>query len=208
MPLRRAACAAFPPAPLSLAVGHSFLPSEQNQALLQLHLEIKMTNGQNQNQPKKYNQQSGTPNIQSQNPYAPPRALIADINAVPVEAAIEDLPVSEKWKARFRAIALAGGPKMPNFKKLSKSDRRKAYSFNFLAFLFGPLYYIAKGMWKRGIALFALLVVVVIVLGFALDFFGFERVSNALGYGVSAVFAIRANIDFYKKMVLGDNGWW
>ena len=41
-----------------------------------------------------------------------------------------------------------------------------------------------------------------------LDQFGYEKLANALGYGVGAVFAVRANIDYYKKMVLGDNGWW
>lgn len=146
--------------------------------------------------------------MHSQNPYAPPQSFVADINASPIESSIEDLPVSEKWKTRFRAIALAGGPKMQNLKSLPKSDRSNAFSFNVLAFFFGPLYYIAKGMWKRGIALFALMVVIVLTLGFVLDSFGLERVSKALGYGVGAVFAIRANIDYYKKMVLNDNGWW
>lgn len=97
---------------------------------------------------------------------------------------------------------------MPNLKTLSKSDRRNAFGFNILAFFFGPLYYIAKGMWKRGIALFVLMATIVLILGFVLDSFGFEKVSNALTYGVGAAFAIRADIDYYKKMVIGDNGWW
>jgi len=25
---------------------------------------------------------------------------------------------------------------------------------------------------------------------------------------IPVIFATRANIDYYKKMVLGDNGWW
>ena len=37
---------------------------------------------------------------------------------------------------------------------------------------------------------------------------GFGQVGKALGYGVSAVLAIRANIDYDKKTVLGENGWW
>lgn len=97
---------------------------------------------------------------------------------------------------------------MPNLKRLSKKDRRKAYSFNILAYLFGPLYYITKGMWKKGVALFGLLLIIVLALGFVLDHFGFEKIANALGYGIGAVFAVRANIDYYKKMVQNDNGWW
>lgn len=49
---------------------------------------------------------------------------------------------------------------------------------------------------------------VVISLGLVLDHCGYEKIANALGYGVGALFAVRANIDYYKKMVLGDNGWW
>jgi uncharacterized protein YebE (UPF0316 family) len=97
---------------------------------------------------------------------------------------------------------------MPHIKSLSKADRRHVVGFNILAFLFGPFYYAAKGMWRKAISLFALMAAIVIALGLVLDAFGLERVANALGYGVGAVFAVRANIDYYKKMVLGDNGWW
>ena len=48
----------------------------------------------------------------------------------------------------------------------------------------------------------------VIALELLLVMIGFGQFGKALGYGVSAVFAIRANIDYYKKMVLGENGWW
>ena len=46
------------------------------------------------------------------------------------------------------------------------------------------------------------------LLGIGLDYLGYSRIANALGYGISAVFAIRANLDYYKKMLLNDNGWW
>ena len=146
--------------------------------------------------------------MQSHNPYAPPVAKVDDIEEDHSDESIEALPVSEKWKERFKAIAHAGGVKFPNLKDLPKNERRKAYSFNVLAFLFGPVYYIAKGMWKKGLALLLACVLVVIVLSIALGYFGLGKIANALGYGVSAVFAMRANIDYYKKMVLGENGWW
>ncbi|MET0335796.1 MAG: DUF2628 domain-containing protein, partial [Rhizobacter sp.] len=81
-------------------------------------------------------------------------------------------------------------------------------SFNVLAFLFGPLYYLTKGMWKKALSLFGACIVVVVVVGVVLDLFGFGKIADALGYGAAAIFAVRANIDYYKKMVLGDNGWW
>ena len=97
---------------------------------------------------------------------------------------------------------------MKNLKDMPKSERIRGGTFNILAFLFGPFYYIAKGMWKKGIALFFVCFIAVLLLEIVLNMFGFAKMGKALGYGVSAVFAVRANVDYYKKMVLGDNGWW
>jgi hypothetical protein len=80
--------------------------------------------------------------------------------------------------------------------------------FNILAFLFGPFYYLAKGLWRKAITFFVLGVVVLTALSFALSAAGFDSVSRAFGYGLAALFASRANIDYYKRMVLNDNGWW
>ena len=142
------------------------------------------------------------------NPYATPQTSVADAESLVSDEQIAALPISDKWKQRFSAIHHAGGIKMPRFKQLPAEERRKAFSFNFLAFFFGPIYYAIKGMWKKGLSLFLACALVVIGLGMGLDYFGYGKIANALGYGVSAVFAVRANLDFYKKMVLGDNGWW
>ena len=63
-------------------------------------------------------------------------------------------------------------------------------------------------MWRKGIALFLVCLVAAIGLEVVLTLAGFAGLGKAVGYGASAVFAVRANIDCYKKMVLGDNGWW
>jgi len=143
--------------------------------------------------------------MQPQNPYAPPVADVDDANREISD--IDSLPVSQTWKDRFKVIARAGGAKLPHLKSLPASERRKA-SFNVLAFLFGPFYYAAKGMWKRGMALFAVCVLAVVILSLILEYFGYGSLSRSLGYGVSAIFAVRANIDYYKKMVIKDTGWW
>ena len=80
--------------------------------------------------------------------------------------------------------------------------------FNVFAALFGPFYYCAKGMWKKGLALFAICTAVVIVAVIALEFVGLGSLADSIGFGVAIIYAIRANIDYYKKMVLGQNGWW
>lgn len=137
------------------------------------------------------------------NPYAPPAATLAADETHRIDA----LPVSDAWKRRFFAIAQAGGPRLPAFKSLPAAERRKAMAFNILAFLFGPLYYLAKGMWRRAVSytLLALIAVSLIIMG--LDALGYGEFARFLSYGVAGVFAMRANLDFYKSQVLGDNGW-
>lgn len=141
------------------------------------------------------------------NPFAPPRANVQDVVAPGASFDIASLPVSESWKTKFRLIEKAGGVKQQNFKALAFGERMKI-AFNILGFLFGPIYYIVKGMWKKGLALFALCFIAVFVVALVLELVGLGHLANAVGYAVAAVFAVRANIDYYKKMVLGENGWW
>jgi hypothetical protein len=142
-----------------------------------------------------------------ENRFAPPRAELSDIGEEPAHGDIESLPVSDKWKEKFRLLEKAGGPRQPRMKDLSSGERFKI-GFNILAFLFGPFYYTAKGMWRKGLSLFGACFAALLAIGLVLDLVGLGKFGNALGYGAAAVFAVRANIDYYKKMVLGDNGWW
>lgn len=137
------------------------------------------------------------------NPYAPPKAEVSDVTLSFKGSRIDALPVSDAWKTRFRLIERAGGAKLPNLKALSFGQRMKVM-FNVLAFLFGPLYYLTKGLWKKALVLFAICVVVVVVADLVMG----DRFGNAIGIATGALFAVRANIDFYKKKVLGDDGWW
>ncbi len=97
---------------------------------------------------------------------------------------------------------------MPNLKSMPLKERRKYSQFNILAFLFGPFYYLAKGMWRKAISLFTVCVLAATILELVLQSLGFAVLGKAVGYGIAAIFAVRANIDYYKKMVLKDNGWW
>lgn len=138
------------------------------------------------------------------NPFAAPHARVDD---QPTD--IDGLDVSERWKQRFRLMRKAGAPAFDNLKNLPPAERRRAAAgFNILAFLFGPFYYLAKGMWRKSLALFVACFAVTLVIELLLMLVGWQRFGKLLTYGVAAIFAMRANIDYYKKMVLGDNGWW
>jgi hypothetical protein len=135
--------------------------------------------------------------MSSQNPYAPPQANLQGPAVTGSGVNISTLPVSDKWKARFYVIQKAGCP-----------EKSSMNGFNVLAFFFGPLFYLAKGMPKRGATLFVLTTLVVIVASIFFAAIGFGVVGKVLSIGVSAIYASRANVDFYRKMVLNDNGWW
>ncbi len=116
---------------------------------------------------------------------------------------VESLKVSSRWRRRFHLIKAAGGIGNAGF---------GTSGFNVLGFLVGPIYYLFKGMWKKAIGLFALMMginiafgIVVLVLGIPP---GIDRpLSIMLSLCFSITFALRANIDYYKKKILNDNSW-
>jgi hypothetical protein len=119
----------------------------------------------------------------------------------------ESDPISESWKRRFFLIEKAGGPKLSKIRDLSPGERMKVFN-NIWASFFGPFYYLSKGMWKKAISLLAFSVVFFVI--FTLFYW---PTRSSLRFSMSFVcftvnFGIRANIDYYKKMILNDNGWW
>lgn len=123
----------------------------------------------------------------------------ATFSTIPV---VQEL--SADWKKTFALIEKAGGPKLPKFRELS--PRETQISFNLWGFWLGPLYYLGKGMWKKAIVLFALCLPLVAITQIILKAIGVPE--YLAGFIVAGVFASRANIDYYKKVVLNDNGWW
>ena len=115
---------------------------------------------------------------------------------------ISRLDVSESWKRTFRLIDQAGGPALPHFRDLSFGERF-GLNFNILAFFFGPFYYLAKGLWRQAVVYF----IFTVVLALLLEAMGLGKLARGVGYGFAAVYAIRANISYYKKVVLGDTPW-
>lgn len=116
--------------------------------------------------------------------------------------------IAPTWLARFELIEKAGGPSLPKMRSLSFGERWRLLA-NWWAALFGPFYYFAKGMWKKGISLWAAVWLVTWAIETAMEFYGLPPLSNlAETIAAASVFAVRANIDYYKKTVLRQNGWW
>jgi len=144
----------------------------------------------------------------------------ANANAVapsPAGAAtvdIDALDVSERWKTYFKAMLKHGGLKANRFSGQSREERiaalkelRPPISSFVLAFMFGLFYYLAKGMWRKGLVLLLMVLGVQIVLGIVLYAIGGETLSNAVGFLGGALFGTIAPRDFYAFKVEGDQGW-
>jgi hypothetical protein len=132
---------------------------------------------------------------------APPTVVVVDY------AAPQKLPLI--WKEKFALIDQAGGIALPSLAQLPLVARVRVRC-NVFALLFGVLYYVCKGMWKRGvslallaIALTLLLVWLATPLGVPADYL--HNVATALS---ALAYAYRANLDYYKHAVLGDDSWW
>lgn len=124
----------------------------------------------------------------------------------PVAVPAEELEkLSDVWKKKFFLIEKAGGPKLPHMRELRFGEKRRL-TLNVWAWLFGAFYYLTKGMWKKAIVLSALCLLATYILEVLLQRMGLT--TSLTKFVGPAVFGTRANIDYYKKVVLGDNGWW
>ncbi|MGE8279406.1 MAG: DUF2628 domain-containing protein [Stenotrophomonas sp.] len=146
-----------------------------------------------------------------QNPYAASSAP-----AIPQTSTnIDQLDVSDRWKQYFKGIQKYGGLQLPLFKALPKGPERKAayqemkppISSFALAFAFGFFYYLAKGMWKKGLVLTAIVIPIVLVIVTVLYMIGGETLANGARFLGGLIFGFMAPRDFYASKVNGDNGW-
>lgn len=143
-------------------------------------------------------------------------ANVASLNPAPAASGvdIDALDVSDKWKAYFKGVRKYGGVQTPLFKALPADQRKEAVkelkppiASCALAFVFGFLYYVAKGMWKKGLVLLAIVLPIVLVASFLLYMVGGEGLANATRFLGGAIFAMMAPRDFYAFKVEGDRGW-
>lgn len=110
-------------------------------------------------------------------------------------------PKLEKYASLFALIDKAGGVKLPDAKNLTTNEQVKI-RINVFAFLFTIFYYVYAGMWKKGLALFGICLVITTIIA-TLE----PNFANFLWVVTSLIFAMRANLDLYKEYKLGDKGW-
>ena len=130
----------------------------------------------------------------------------------PQSARIEDIPaLSEKWRLRFAVIEKAGGErarwwKWSEWKQLTWKEKRLITS-NLWGFVFGPLYYVYLGMWRKAITLMLVVTVIDVIIGMTGDALDVP-LDKSLWLVSALAFKQCANIDYYRKIVLNRREWW
>ncbi|WP_166905159.1 DUF2628 domain-containing protein [Mycobacterium sp. DL440] len=119
---------------------------------------------------------------------------------------VENLSDSWRWKFDFfntYGLPSASPEAKAAYRNLSLMAKLRLTS-NILAFLFGPLYYFVKGMWRKGLTLLALVIAVAVVL-VVLDVS--DTIGRAVSFGVFALAMSTANYAYYLHVVRGSQSW-
>jgi hypothetical protein len=126
-----------------------------------------------------------------------------------VAAATIALPaISDAWRTRFALLHKAGGAAMPQSIELTLGERATV-RFNLPAFVLGPVYYAAMGMWKKGVTLALLSCGLILLARLLLGTLGLAHSGfTAMAWLIPPLlYATRANIDYFTRVVLHDDGW-
>ena len=116
--------------------------------------------------------------------------------------------MSPSWQKRFDFFNAYGLPNSTPesraaYRALSFMDRLKLSS-NILAFLFGPIYFFVKGMWRKGLTLLGIFFAVEVVL-VVLDVP--DSLVRGIGFGLAAIAMTTANYAYYLHVVRGSRSW-
>ncbi|PHM31153.1 DUF2628 domain-containing protein [Xenorhabdus innexi] len=122
---------------------------------------------------------------------------------------------TKTWQERFEFFEKNGAPSSKEhqaaFKKLSFSKRTKI-NMNFFAFFFGLLYFIALGMWKKGLAILGVGIVIFIIFFIVSIIVPISPetanlISTGLSFAIAGIYAVTANYSYYLKEAKGDDSW-
>ena len=119
-----------------------------------------------------------------------------------------DTDLAEVWQRRFAFFRRFGLPRSGQqsreaYRALGLNQRMEI-SANFLAFAFGPVYFLAKGMWRKGLVL----ILVEFAVLFTVGMLGFsETWLRAIGVGFSILAALTANYGFFLHKARASTSW-
>lgn len=122
--------------------------------------------------------------------------------------------LSKSWLHKFDLLEKVGANHQSiyrsmgtaEYKELGFRDKQRI-TFNFWAFVFGPLYYFVKKMWAKGLLILAftwLLATAITLVEVAL---GFSLPDVVYWIPGAIIFAQLANHDYYRKVIKDETVW-
>jgi len=116
----------------------------------------------------------------------------------------------QKWQDRFAFFDQHGAPNSPGFKEALKAlpsfGERRKINFNWLAWLFGPIYFAVLGMWKKALTGLGIAIALGVVTSFIPGHFS-DVLARGVGFAMAFLFGLSANYGYYLKERRGQNGW-
>lgn len=128
--------------------------------------------------------------------------------------AAEYTGVKPRWRKRFEFFDVHGAPAGAEYRAAVRTlpfGQRMFWNFNVLAFLFGPIYYLALGMWRKALTMLAVSIAVLTLLA-AVDFAirnGSlpDFVWRAVPFGLAGMYAASADYAYYLHVVRQSPSW-
>ncbi|AHG21670.1 hypothetical protein Z042_20195 [Chania multitudinisentens RB-25] len=121
--------------------------------------------------------------------------------------------LSPKWKARFALFDSAGGDiNSPQYKDAIKNMKffeRIKHTSNIFAFFFGIIYFCILGLWKKGLVLFGVILVLNVILFAVESVIGanLDPIARGLNFAYAGASSVIANYAYYIKEVKGLQSW-
>ncbi|OLP03509.1 hypothetical protein BVU76_05315 [Mycolicibacterium porcinum] len=119
---------------------------------------------------------------------------------------VDNLSDSWRWKFDFfNNYGLPGSSPEAKaaYRNLSFMAKLRLTS-NILAFLFGPIYFFVKGMWRKGLTLLGIAIAAGVVLTI-LDVS--DAIGRSAGIAIGALAMSTANYAYYLHVVRGSQSW-
>ncbi|MDD5358721.1 MAG: DUF2628 domain-containing protein [Sulfurovaceae bacterium] len=120
------------------------------------------------------------------------------------ENEVNENPYSETWTKRFDFFKQNGAPNTQTFKDAFKQltfGERITIGMNFWAFFFSFIYFFIKGMWKKGLVLLGIFVVLSIIA----SLLGSHSAATGFRIAFGMLAGMIANYSFYQKEILGED---
>jgi hypothetical protein len=121
--------------------------------------------------------------------------------------------IKPKWRERFDFFDAYGAPSSPEFRAAFKAlprGKKRLINFSFLGFFFGPFYFFALGLWKKGLTLLAVALAITIVEAIFSSVTQIDiprAVDTGINIGLAFLFAMCVNYSYYLKEVKRSQGW-